>query len=640
MAGTLQLNANLDEATLHDSLMDANIPVLLMVLFQLTGDSKWLSDRYQPTRIPGMSDHDSGGLPEPVQQEIRDAAAQSVLAWSAGKPAAVPAPRGDLLCTMLSTCMGEPVADDYEPMMAEELGFAAEPSPRVTGPADGFSVIVIGAGASGMTAAIKLRKAGIRCLVLEKNSTVGGTWLENRYPGAGVDTPSHLYSFSFFPRRWSHHFAKRDELATYMTDLADHFDLWRDIRLRHEVVSACWDDVAQRWTVIVKGPDGRSHRLTANAVITAVGQLNKPKIPSIPGAGTFKGPMFHSARWPEGLDVEGKRVAVIGTGASAMQIVPAIADQVAALTIYQRSPQWIAPNAEYFQPVTDRKQWLLEHIPYYQAWYRARLAWTFNDKVHTSLQIDPEWKRPERSVNAVNDAHRSYFTRYLLSQLEGREDLQDKSLPGYPPFGKRMLLDNGWFKALKKPGVDLVTEPITEIYERGAITEDGRRRRADIIVLATGFQARRLLYPLDIRGRSGRSIREVWGDDDAYAYLGITVPEFPNLFITYGPHTNLGHGGSYLTIAECQVRYIVDLIVQMVNQKLVSAEPRRDITEQYNRALDEAHSRMIWTHPGMDTWYRNEKGRVITNSPWRIVDYWRLTHRADLSDFLLRSKGG
>jgi 4-hydroxyacetophenone monooxygenase len=622
-----------DEAQLRRAVAAANLPALLMVLFQLTGDDAWLDEPFRPTRTKGMSDHDSGGFPEEMQEVIREGAVQAVLDWAAGAPVAVPAPRGELLEQMMSICMGEPVPDEYEPMMAEEMGFE-EPDVLAPLPADvEFSVVVIGAGVSGMTAAIALKEAGIPFVVLEKNGEVGGTWLENRYPGCGVDTPSYLYSFSFFPRSWSTHFGKRPELAAYMHDLARAFDLLPSIRFGIEAESAEYDESAQRWRVVTVDAAGNREELVANAVITAVGQLNRPKMPQLPGMDLFQGPLFHSARWPEDLDVAGKKVVVVGTGASAMQIVPAIADQVGELTVVQRSPQWVAPNANYFRPVGEDLHWLIEEVPFYHSWIRFRLAWINNDKVHASLQKDPDWPHQDRSLNATNDGHRQFFTRYITEQLAGREDLIDQVLPDYPPFGKRMLLDNGWYAALKKPTVQLVTDGVAEVTATGVRTSSGREIDADVLVFATGFEAQRLLHPLDIRGRRGVSVRDVWGDNDAYAYLGITTPGFPNLFMMYGPNTNLGHGGSYIHIAECQVRYITDLLRKMVEQRLGSVECREDVCAEYNQRVDEAHERMIWSHRGMDTWYRNDKGRVVTNSPWRVVDYWRMTHAADLADF-------
>lgn len=634
----------LDEVQLRRAVAEGNVPTLVMVLFQLTGDRRWLQEPYRPTRGKGLSNHDSGGLPPAVRAEIQVAAVEAIGAWWRGRPPAIPSPSPKLLTEMLTVCMGEPVPEEYEPMMAELLGCARpDQSPRASTPANhraNFSVIVIGAGISGLTAALKLREAGVSCLVLEKNDGVGGTWRENRYPGCGVDTPSYLYSFSFFSRDWSTHFAKRDEVMAYLEDMAETFDLLGFIRFGTEVLSGAYDQQRQRWTLSVVGPDGQYQELTANAIITAVGQLNRPKVPSLFGMDAFTGHLFHSARWPSDLDIRGKRVAVIGTGASAMQIVPAIVKEVAHLTVFQRSPQWIAPNENYFQPISDPVHWLMEALPFYRRWYRARLAWTFNDKVHASLQIDPSWEDQERSINAINDGHRKYFTAYLYSELDGRKDLQEKALPTYPPFGKRMLLDNGWYAALRRPNVDLVTAPISEITDTGVRTSSGEECLADIIVMATGFEAQRLLFPIELHGRSGTTLLEAWGEDDATAYLGVTVPDFPNLFLMYGPNTNPGHGGSYITIAECQITYIIDLLCQMVDGGYGAIECRADVHAEYNQRVDAAHEHMIWTHPGMNTWYRNGRGRVVANLPWRIVDYWKMTRSADLRDFHVESGVG
>ena len=237
-------------------------------------------------------------------------------------------------------------------------------------------------------------------------------------------------------------------------------------------------------------------------MITAVGQLNRPKIPALPGMDAFHGPLFHSARWPEDLDVTGKRVAIVGTGASAMQIVPAIAERAAHVTVFQRSPQWAAPNDVYFSPIDDAASLLMEHVPFYRRWYRTRLAWNFNDRVHAALQKTRNGSTRDRSVNAVNDAHRRVFTRYLESELAGRADLVAKALPDYPPFGKRMLLDNGWYAAIRRDDVDLVTAPVAKVTPTGLRAADGTEVDADVVVLCTGFETQKLLWPLEIRGRA------------------------------------------------------------------------------------------------------------------------------------------
>ena len=622
----------IDASMLARALQAANIPTLIPVLFQLTGDERWLRAPYAPLPGRGMDDNTTGGLPDAIQEEIRTAALEAVQAWASGRPVAIPAPRGEALIQLMSVCLGEPIPPEFEPMMADTLGFS---SPRPEHPVSGaerFDVVVIGAGVSGMAAAIHLRAIGVNVTVLEKNDEVGGTWLENGYPGSGVDTPSYLYSLSFAEHEWSTHFGKRDEVQAYLREIADEHDLRGLIRFGTEVATADWDDDAQRWTLVTVAGD----RFVANAVVSAVGQLNRPKVPDLPGIGDFQGRVFHSAQWPADLDVTGARVAVVGTGASAMQIVPAIAGKVEHLTVFQRSPQWIAPNSDYFAPVGEQVHALMATVPFYRQWYRVRLAWAFNDKVHPSLQVDPDWPEATRSVNAANDGHRRFFTRYLTEQLAGRPDLVDSALPDYPPFGKRMLLDNGWFAALRQPNVELVTSPVTSLEPSGVRDASGSLTEVDIVVMCTGFQARRFLYPMDVRGRSGRTLQEQWGPEDATAYLGMTVPDFPNLFLLLGPNTALGHGGSVITISEFQVDYIVSLIRQMLGRGLGSLECPPELAADYTRRVDEAHARMIWTHPGMTNWYRNAAGRVVSVLPWRIVDYREMTTNPSVDDYRVR----
>ena len=611
----------------------ANLPALVPVLVQLTGDRRWLEEPYRPTRSRGMENNDSGGFPDDVAAEIKQAVLDAVLAYEAGTPVAVAAPTGERLQELLSLANGEPAPPEYADMLAEDLGFTQAPAPVAPAETD-VDAVIVGAGVSGMLAAIRLREAGIDHVVLEKNADVGGGWWENTYPGAGVDTPSHLYSYSFAPRDWSTHFGKRDEVEQYLRDVADAHDLRRVIRFGTEVTGAGYDEDAATWTVHTDVGD----TLTARVLVSATGALNRPKVPAVPGMDTFTGRIFHTAEWPDDLDLTGRRVAVVGAGASAMQVVPAVAADVERLTVFQRSPQWIAPNDVYFEPIDEAVHLLMDRVPFYRQWYRARLAWNFNDRVHPTLQVDPDWEHPDRSVNAVNDAHRRVFTRYLSSELDGRPDLVAKSLPDYPPFGKRMLLDNGWFRAIRRENVELVTEAVAEITPTGLLGDGGTEVEADVIVLATGFHTHRFLWPIDVRGRGGARLADVWGAEDAHAHLGITVPGFPNLFLTCGPGTALGHGGSFITIAECQVRYIVDLLTTMARRDVASVEVRDEVERDYTRRHDDAHAHMLWTHPGMTNWYRNADGRVVSTMPWRIVDYWRMTHDADLDDYVVEHR--
>jgi 4-hydroxyacetophenone monooxygenase len=617
----------------------ANIPTLLMVLVQMTGDQRWLEDPYRPTRNRGLGDNDDGGLDSHVQAEIRSNALEAINAWRAGKPMAVPAPPRQMLVDMLSVSVGENVPLEYADMMAHELGLdegqeseaAAAPS-GATVP-DGFNAVIIGAGASGICAAVKLQEAGIPYIIIERNNDVGGTWFENRYPGAGVDTPSHLYSYSFAKNDWTRYFAAQEELRGYFNRVADDFGVRPNIRFGLEVASAAYDEDAASWTLEVRGEDGASQTITANIVISAVGAFNKPKMPDIKGLDSFKGPVAHTARWPEGLELDGKKVAVIGNGASAMQIVPAIADSVESLVVFQRSPQWAAPFEKFKVPVPERVRQLFLAVPLYEEWYRLRLAWIFNDRIHESLQKDPAWPHPDRSINEVNDGHRRYFTRHIVSELGDRQDLLDSVLPKYPPFGKRMLLDNGWFRTLTKENVHPVTDRVTEIRPDGVVTADGTEHEVDIIILATGFDVVRFLAPMNITGRNGQTLDETWEGDDARAYLGLAIPGFPNFFCLYGPNTQFGHGGSLLFLMELQMHYIMDLIKQMFDNSYASAECRQDVHDRYNEQVDAAHNAMVWTHPGMDVYYRNSRGRVVVNNPFKVVDFWHRLHQADLAEY-------
>ncbi len=619
--------ATLDVRRLGEALRCAHLPTAVAVLFQLTGDRRWLAPPYRPRRSRGLEVDNAGGLSETAQQQVRDALRDAVLAWVDGAPVAVPEPRGEALVELLGVAMGEPVPDEYEPVMAEMLTPPAATAPEPG--ADGLTALVIGAGVSGMNAAIRLRALGVTVTVLEKNDEVGGTWLENGYPGAGVDTPSHLYSLSYHQHDWQTHFGKRDEVQTYLRSVADAYDVRPMVSFGVEVARADWNDQAQTWTLTTT--TGTTYE--ANLLVSATGVLNRPQEPDLPGRAAFGGAVFHSARWPQDLDVTGKRVVVVGTGASAMQIVPAIVDRVAALTVLQRSPQWIAPNGDYFSPVGDGVHLLMREVPFYRQWYRVRLAWTFNDKVHPTLQVDPGWPEPARSVNAVNDGHRRFFTSYLRDQLADRPDLVAKALPDYPPFGKRMLLDNGWFAALRHEHVDLVTERAVAFTPTGLRDGAGAEHDADVIVLCTGFQARDFLAPMVVRGRSGVPLAEQWGPQDATAHLGITVPDFPNLFLLLGPGTALGHGGSAITISEYQVDYLLATVRAMARDRLGAVEVRREVADDDTRRVDAAHAAMIWTHPGMSNWYRNDAGRVVTALPWRIVDYRAMTREPDLAEF-------
>jgi 4-hydroxyacetophenone monooxygenase len=327
---------------------------------------------------------------------------------------------------------------------------------------------------------------------------------------------------------------------------------------------------------------------------------------------------------------------MIGTGASGHQVGPTIAPEVARLTIFQRSPHWVVPNPNYHADVSEGKKWALANIPFYLRWYRFQLFWGFADGLHAALKVDPEWPHPKRSLNALNEKHRLFMEKHMRSELSDHPDLLEKVIPDYPAYGKRILIDNNWFKMLKRPTVDLVTDPIEAIVPEGVRTKGGKLWPADALVFATGFKVSKMLQPMTVTGKDARNLSEVWGPDDAKAYLGLTVPGFPNFFMLTGPNIVLAHGGNQIFMTECGVRHMMLALREMLEGGHRSIECRPEVYEAYNREVDALHARMVWSHKGMTNWYRNSHGRVFAITPWRLVEYWKMTSTFDAAEYEIR----
>lgn len=623
--------------TLPAAVKLANIPTLACALVHLTGDAKWIRPPFRYGRVRGMDDNETGDLPAEQQEEVRSAAIEAVAGFLDGAPMKLADPGDDLLLEMMSAMLGESIPPAYVPMIRHELNLPPDPgSQDQEGPVEvpqGFNALIIGAGISGICAAVEFAKAGIPHTIIERSEAVGGVWFDNRYPGAACDVPSHLYSFSFAPGRWSRHFAGSREIHRYLQEVAQEWDVLPHIQFGIEALGARYDEERQLWEAEVIAADGTRRTLNANILVSGVGAFNKPRLPDVPGMDKFAGPSVHTARYPdEGLDLAGKRVVLVGNGASAMQVAPAIADEVAHLTIIQRSPQWAAPFSKFKQPIPEPLQDLLDGLPIYRLWYRLRLSWAFNDKLYEALQNDPEWSG-EGAINAINDAHRRHLTQYIKSELGARTDLLPAVLPPFPPFAKRMLLDNGWFRTLARDHVELVGSPVTEVREDGVMTADGVLHEADAIIWATGFDVVNLLAPLRVEGRGGKQLHDEWNGDDARAYLGTVVPGFPNFFCLYGPNTQFGHGGSLITILERQTHYLMSLLKQMFANDCAVVEIRRGTYDRYNEEVDATHARMIWQVSGVRSYFLNSKGRNVVNNPFRIVRFWEMTERADLAEY-------
>jgi 4-hydroxyacetophenone monooxygenase len=634
----------LDEAALDAALAEAHLPALLASLIHLTGDASLLTPERRPTYV-FMADNAAGGYSPEVQADLKARARTAIKAYLEGAPMAPPlAP--EVVRKMMDWVAGADIPDHYAPFLADELmldGTSTKTpdwsSPKLKAAAGQLKVVVIGAGMSGLLTGIRLKQAGIPFTIVEKNADVGGTWFENAYPGCRVDNPNHMYSYSFEPNHdFPQFYSTQPVLLDYFRRVAQRHDLRPHIRFETEVVEAVFDEARAVWKVGVKIKDGRQETLEANAVVTAVGQLNRPRTPDIEGVESFAGPSFHSARWRHDVDLTGKRVAVIGTGASAYQFVPEIAPKVAHLEVFQRTPPWPLPGPTYHHDVPEGKKWLLEHVPYYDKWYRFFLFWMLTDGLYDMVRADPDWAGGEGAVSEANAGLRMLLEQALAAQAPDHPDLLAKVTPAYPMGGKRALVDNGvWIEALKRDNVDLVTTPIARITPEGVETQDGVSHKADVMIFGTGFHASRFLWPMRIVGRDGRDLNDVW-KGDARAYLGMTTPGFPNLFMIYGPNTNIVVNGSIIFFSECSVRYIVGCLKLLAETGAAAIEVKPDVHDAFNAKVDAANALMAWGSPNVTSWYKNATGRVSQNWPFPLVDYWTATVAPNPADFTLKSR--
>jgi 4-hydroxyacetophenone monooxygenase len=622
---------------LPSAISEADIRCLLMVLVHMTGDQRWLEAPYKPKRDVRLIPDPDAGVPSDIQDEIRAAV---VKLFARGNPEpAITDPGDELMLRMMRACLGENVAPEYAPLMREEMGFVPRAASWSRRPSDQrlaqHHVLIVGAGVCAIALAVALGQLGIPYTIVEKNAELGGTWYVNRYPGCGVDTPNHSYSYSFGSgNAWTRYFCQREELLGYLQKVAEEYGIRKHLRVNTELTSSRWDERKRVWISTLKTTTGEE-TFESTALVSAIGQLNHPSRAHFEGEEDFKGMILHSALWSEDIKLEGKHVAVIGTGATSMQLVPSIAGRVASVAVYQRSAQWARPVKGYADPISEGARWLLAHLPFYVQWYRFNMFWRYGDGLLPFLRKDPAWPHPERAVNKGNDRHRQELTDFILSELKDRPDLIAKCVPTYPPYGKRILLDNSWFKTLTRDNVELVTDAIDHFDQGGIVTADGTRRPADIIVVATGFKVTEMAARLNIRGRGGKDLREAWANDNPTAFLGLTVPDFPNFFCMLGPNSGPAHGGSVIFQSECQSRYISACLVSMIEHGIAAIDVRPDVLEDYVRKVDAEHEAMIWTHPGMSTYYRNARGRVFSAMPWRFVDYWRMTHDPDMRQYRL-----
>ena len=627
-----------DEAELRRHLLDAQLPALLLALTHVTGDESLLGDSPRPEIA--LTGEPQGGYNDGQIETARERCLDALVRYRDRGCPAPSHPTPEQLHRWLSFLVEEDQLDEYGPLLLDELALDG-PETRAPrwrkseiAPERPFTVAIIGAGMSGLAAAVRLQQAEIPFVIFERNEEVGGTWHDNIYPGCRVDVSSHFYSYSFARGfEWPQLFSPQKVLLEYFKSCADSFGLREQIRFGTEVTEAVFDEDAGTWTLSLQGPECQTDAFEANALVSGMGQLNRPNMPEIEGMDRFRGAAFHSAQWDPNVSLEGKRVAIIGTGSSACQFIPPVADQASELTVFQRTAPWLLPTPDYHDAVPEGLVWLFRHVPFYAEWYRFWLFWTTAESMLPAVEVEEEWPHKERSVGARNDETRAMLTEYLRGACNGDEALFAKMLPDYPPFAKRFVRDNGILPATyARDHVTLETEGIERITETGIRTRDGRDLEVDVLIYGTGFTASEFLMPLKVVGRGGRNLHEVW-DGDARAYLGITLPRFPNLFLLYGPNTNIVVNGSIIFFTECEVDYLVAAIRELLEGEHRAMDCRQAVHDAYNERIDAANLRRAWGAATVNSWYKNETGRVSQNWPFNLLEFWKQTRAPDPADY-------
>jgi cation diffusion facilitator CzcD-associated flavoprotein CzcO len=484
-----------------------------------------------------------------------------------------------------------------------------------------FKVVIVGTGFSGLGQAIQLEKAGIRdYVILEKATEVGGTWRDNSYPGCACDVQSHMYSFSYEQNPdWSRSFSPQPEIFGYLKDVADKYRLREKIRFGVELTGAHWDERERRWTATTK--DGRE--FVAQFLVSGVGGLHIPQVPELPGIGNFQGPTWHSARWNHDYDLRGKKVAVVGTGASAVQFVPRIAPDVAGLTLFQRTPPWIMPKPDHAMP--SWAQTLFKRVPGTQRLYRNALYWLLEARA-IGFNGHPVVMKAGELIAKRNIA-------------KGIKDpaLRKKVTPDYTMGCKRVLISNDYYPALGRPNVDVVTDGIREVKAHSIVDSAGVEHEVDAIVYGTGFKVTDALEYLDITGVDGRNLAKEWATEGMRTHKGITVSGYPNLFFLLGPNTALGHN-SVVFMIESQARYVVDAIKLADSRGAAALDVRPGVQEAFQRDIQDKLVKGVWTQGGCKSWYLDAQGVNRTIWPGFTWRYWLETRKVDPADYELTGR--
>jgi len=628
------------DATIEEAVSVADPMVLRGLIYQLTGDPEIAETTFKDEG--GFLFVEGSGLSEKDEALIRRKAVDFLQTYRDSGAGEFDVGPSDRLTASIALTVGQEIKPGSVDFWLEELALnrwsrGLEWSKQPPQRREEFSVTVIGAGMSGLNAAIQLKRAGIPFQVIEKNDGTGGTWYENRYPGARVDTPSKLYTHTFgVDYSYPYAFCPWSENLKYLDWVADTFNLRDDITFETEARSLVWDEATSMWEITVEGPEGR-RKLRSNAVFTAVGILNRPNLPDdIPGMQNFDGPSWHTARWPSDFDPTGKRVAVIGTGCTGYQLVPELALEAGQVTVFQRTPQWLFPVPGYCSPLPPQVGWLDRNLPYHTNFTRLRIAAGFAGAFEGDFQrIDPDFQ-DKHAVNPTNKAARDRCIEFLREKIPD-EELVRTMTPEHPVFSARAVIvdpERSILDAIQRDNVTLVVDGIRGITQAGVETEDGTVHAVDAIVYATGFKATEYLFPMSITGRNGMTIEKLWSQTGAQAYVGAMIPGCPNLWTLWGPNTN---GGLPIpAIQEMATHYALKCIERLILDDKQTIDVKEEPYRRYNEMIDERNSHMVWSDPRAQNYYWTRFGRSATQNPLNTFDTWGMLREPNFADLDVR----
>ncbi len=498
-----------------------------------------------------------------------------------------------------------------------------------------LKVLIVGAGISGIAAGVHLQQLGIPYTIIERQDDVGGTWNFNNYPEARVDSSSLIYQYKFEKRyKWSEFFASGPETKRYLQHITQKFGVEDSIVFNTHVIAADWDEPGASWIVTVqtRGQDARTIR--ANFVISASGLFSTPKLPDLPGIENFRGAVRHTTDWRDSDELAGRHVAQIGNGASGAQLMPYIARHAAHVTVFQRTANWVLPMEGYRDRVPSEMHWLFDNLPLYWNWFSYAMHF-LNMQLEGLQEVDPEWQKTGGVINSRNDTLRDNVTQFIRERLASRPDLIEKVIPKYPPMARRPTVDNGWYDALLRDNVELVTDPIDHVTQDAIVTKNGRSYACDLIVCAAGFATTRYLWPATYTGRDGATLDRLWGKDGPRAHLGMTMPGFPNFFMFYGPSSQ-GRAGSFYSMTELWTRYALKAIVHVIESDARIIEVTEAAYEISNENLDRQNKKILWETYGKGFYYLTDKGRSVTNSPFSVADIFSMLYEPDYSQYTMR----